>query len=120
MLGSCSAAPALYVREYKSEDGFDVVASNDGDGVEITTTKDLLSLTVNKMSYDYQNDEYTVEKILYSADRFDKNGSLAIKLDLDSEVPYVMISYSLETGEHFQQYIHRSDGRLWLLMRENP
>ena len=118
-LTSCASTPSLRIREYKSNDGFIAVADEHGSGVEITTLKNIHFVTINKMVYDYENDIYETEEVLYSTERISGGDSFAIKLDLQSEVPYIMIRYRIEDGTYFEQYIHKSGDRLMLLER-NP
>lgn len=119
LLSSCAPVAPLRIREYKSEDGFIAVADEQGSGVEITTLKNIHFVTINKMSYDYENDSYELQEVLYSTERVASGDSFAVRLDLDREVPYVMIRYRAENGTYFEQYIHKSGDRL-LLLERNP
>lgn len=122
---SCAPSPVLKITDSLSSqysNVTEVCAEPSGDTVIITATEDITQLTVNRMSYDAENDTYTWTETLLSMDNFSRSDALRVILDLKAEVPYIMIKYQKSDGNIFEQYIYKNsyDGKLWLLERENP
>ena len=104
-------------------DMFDTITEVDASGddaVVFHTYETIKDVSVNLMKYDYDTDEYSVDKVLLEKSFMEMSETLKIKLDFASEVPYVMIKYTRQNGETREQYVYRSpkDERLWLLERE--
>lgn len=122
---SCAPSPVLKITDTASTNGYnvtDVMAEQTGNSVFITCTENVSELTVNRMNYDTETDTYTLAQTLLSMDTFSDKDALNITLDLNAQVPYIMIKYRKTDGSVFEQYIYKNsyDGKLWLLEREDP
>lgn len=108
LLVSCNAIHTKVSGDRPSDKTIiEVEAEDFGNNVYFTTKKELTELSVNRMSYNEQTNEFSVEKTVYKKDVMKTDECLKIVLDLESHLPYVMVSYKI--GEKtYEQYIYKN------------
>ena len=123
-LASCSPA-VTYIKapaENDTEFFSEIIQINvEGDDqVMVYSYQNIYDVSVNTMEYDYATDVYTVKDTLYKTPVLESLNALNITLDLETEMPYVMVRYTRDNGETREQYIYKtpSEDKYWLLERE--
>ena len=121
LLVSCSADIHTSVSSERPADKkiIEVEAEEYGDNAYFTTKKELTSLTVNKMIYDYQEETYSLVETAYKKNKLSTDECLKIILDLEQEMPYIMVSYKIG-NKQYEQYIYKNpeSGKMLLLELE--
>ncbi len=86
------------------------------DTVYFYVDRQVYDLSVDVNEYSEQKGEYTKLKTVHTQKTLLPDTALAINLNLKSEIPYVSVTYSLESGKTRQQFIYCDQNqKLWLL-----
>ena len=119
-LSACNGGiPATASQEMPTDrELIDVEVEEYGDIVYFSPKSTIRNVSVNKMIYDYETDSFLQGETVFETKTVNSGKTLRIILDLQKEIPYVMIKYKSGFST-YEQYLFRdeSTGEIFLLER---
>lgn len=118
-IGGAEDTTSVSIASDYDSSGYNVISLNlnsEGRTFAITTDKTIYDVTLSSVSYDSDNEEFIVNRVLYKCSRLTSKELLEITADIPEVTPNLQLIYKLVDGSTITNYISESgrDGRLFL------